>query len=101
MKAHTIVWTPRDYNRNTRIIVNPRPGAEKVCQVVDLVVKMFTAGVPAVALIIATTWAVTLPELNIFPLAAISIKGIVILAAVPVAAWLYVTIFQLKEKGWA
>ena len=101
MKAHTIDWTPRDHNRRTRIIASPRPGSEKVCQVVDLLAKVFTAGVPAVALIIATAWTVTLPELNIFPQAAIWIEGIAILAAVPAAAWLYVTIAQLKEKGWA
>ena len=101
MKAHSIDWTPRDYNRRIRKLASPRPGSEKICQVVDLLAKMFIAGVPAVALIIATAWAVTLPELNIFPQAAIWIEGIAILAATPAAAWLYVTIAKLKEKGWA
>jgi len=101
MKAHTIDWTPRDHNRRTCIPASPGPRSEKVCQVVDLVVKMFTAGVPAVMLIIATAWAFTLPELIIFPEAANWIQGIAILAAVPAATWLYVTIAQLKEKGWA
>ena len=48
MKAHTANWTQHDYNRKARIIANARPGAEKACQVVDLVAKVFTAGVPAI-----------------------------------------------------
>ena len=101
MKAHSIDWTPLDNKRSTRTLASRRPGSEKVCQVVDMLAKVFTAGVPAVALIIGTVWAATLPELNIFPQAAIWIEGIAILAVVPAAAWLYMTIVQLKEKGWA
>lgn len=101
MKAHTIRWTPRDHKQQTRTIVSPRPGSEKVCQFVDLAVKVFTAGVPAGLLIIATAWAVTLPELDIILPAAIWVKSIALLTSVPVAARLYVTIFRLKEIGWA
>ena len=101
MKAHSNNFTLREQQRRTRTITCARPGSEKVCQMVDFAVKSFTAGVPAAALLIATVWAVTLPGLDVFPQAAIWIKAVAILAAIPGAAWLYVTIAQLKEIGWA
>ena len=36
-----------------------------------------------------------------FPQGAIWIKGIVILTAVQTGVWMYVTIAQFKEIGWA
>jgi hypothetical protein len=101
MKAHSIDWISHKHNRRTRTVISPRPRSENVSYFVDLAAKVFTAGVPAVALIIAIMWAVNLPELHVFTEAVFWIKSIAILAAVPAATWLYVTIYQLKESGWA
>lgn len=101
MKARNIECPSNRHIRRTRSLISPRPGSEKVYYFANLAVKVFTAGVPAVALILATIWAVNLPQLELIAAAAIWVKGIAILAAVPTAAWLYVTICQLKETGWA
>jgi hypothetical protein len=101
MKARNIDLGSHRHIRKTRSLICPRPGSEKVYYFADLVVKVFTAGVPAVALIIATIWAINLPQFELFAAAGIWVKGIAILAVVPTAAWLYASIYQLKEAGWA
>jgi hypothetical protein len=74
-----------------------------MCRLVDQVAKVFIAGVPALALIAAAPWAVTLnlPALDQQPVMAFGLRTFAILVTAPAAFWLYKTIANLKERGLA
>jgi hypothetical protein len=101
MHTNTIYWPQRARNQRTGSFAIPHTASRKVCQMVSLFGKIFTAGVPALALMTVIAWGVTSPEINSIVQSFSWIKDIAVLASVPSSVWIFATIFRMKERGWA
>ena len=75
MKTHAITWSHSNTDQNLSIL----PSASKLNRIQKMAVKVFVALIPALAIVMGTTWALTDPSLELFLHAAIWTSGLVFL----------------------
>lgn len=101
MNTNTIYCPQRASRLRTGSFAIPHVASHKVCQIVSLFGKVFTAGVPALALISLVAWGVTSAEMAPLFRSFRWMSNIAVLASIPMAVWVFATIYRLKERGWA
>jgi hypothetical protein len=76
MKTHTIEWLQNDFPSGTAMAGS----AKTLNRALGLAAKVFTALVPAFAIVVGAAWAITLPGLEQFLQATLWASGFVFLA---------------------